>query len=83
MLPPWLLKVTQGLMTSMNAAPPWPMAPLDERHQLPCRLRSCAMGGAQLQRQADQVHRAVVVDHALLLREPRSAVAENWPLVRP
>jgi hypothetical protein len=27
-LPAWLLKATQGLMTSMKAAPPWRMAPL-------------------------------------------------------
>jgi hypothetical protein len=26
-LPSWLLKATQGLTTSMKAAPPWRMAP--------------------------------------------------------
>ena len=58
---------------------------LDQRHELGLVAGEAARheGRAELQRDHDEVDGLSLFVTPRLLFEPRSAVAENWPLVRP
>ena len=85
MLPAWLLKATQGLMTSMKAAPSWAMAALMRGVSWclsPEKLRATKVAPISMERLTVSMAASVLVAPFLALL-PLSAVAENWPLVRP
>ena len=80
-----MLKATQGLIDVDERRAPVEHGGLDQRHELRLVAGEAARheGGAELQRHAHHVDRRIVLTTPFLLFEPLSAVAENWPLVRP
>jgi hypothetical protein len=85
--PAWLLKVTQGLRhVDEGRAAMCASAPLISGTSCFLVAGKAARdeGGAELQRQRHEVDRRIeLLTTPRLLFEPLSAVAENWPLVRP
>ncbi len=80
-----MLKATQGLMTSRKAAPLWSIAALisgtswclSPEKERPTKVAPIRMASDTMSIEESGF------ETPFLLIEPLSAVAENWPLVRP
>ncbi|EXI76897.1 MAG: hypothetical protein AW07_00296 [Candidatus Accumulibacter sp. SK-11] len=85
MLPEWLLKVMHGERMSITAAPWWARAARSSgtscvlSPEKPRATKVAPMTSASVTRSIG----ASLLLWPFLEREPLSAVAENWPLVRP
>ena len=80
-----MLKATQGLTMSMKAAPRWRMAALISGTSCflsPEKLRATKVAPSSSAMPTRSIGESVLTAPRLLF-EPVSAVAENWPLVRP